>query len=276
MLIPHEFVADGHYYKPKGLLEWCFATSDVIELNGMSDFNQVPPKNLAHAALRGNFTHAMIEGAKMGQNRSVRVSDREDGCLASKEASERLEAWYRFRKQHPMRPIAMERAMVYRHAGTEALIGVTPDLYGFVSCECEALYCPLRGLDNALSVIDIKTCHKQYGEKMKQLRLKWWAQTQSQSEALEADEELWGEIHRPTCIEKIVLHLHPDCGKIRGSEPTGFEVHRFGDGQFLWDSMIRVAKEKLAHGYKITRPKIEDGDLVIGNKAYEAPEDVIF
>lgn len=273
MLIPHEFVADGHFYKPLGLLEWCFATSDVIELNGMSDFNQVPPKNLAHAALRGTLLHSMIEDLETGSKTPYVEMD---GSQAWKEASERVEAYFRFKDKHSVRPIAMERTMVYRHAGTEVLIGVTPDLYGFVSCECEALYCPLRGLDNALSVIDIKTCHKQYGEKMKQLRLKWWAQTQSQSEALEADDELWGEIHRPTCIEKIVLHLHPDCGKIRGSEPTGFEIHRFGDGQFLWDSMIRVAKEKLAHGYKVNRPKIEDGDLVIGNKAYEASEDVIF
>lgn len=275
MLIPHEFEASTHIYKPKGLLEWCFSTTDVIAMNGLSDFNQVPPKNLAHAALRGTMLHSLVEASEMAYTRSLAEFDSQ----AAKEAVERYEGYLAFKKCHPIKVLGMERTMVYRHQGTEQLIGVTPDMYGFVTCECEALYCPLKGLQDALAVIDLKTCHKQYGEKAKQLRLKWWAQTQSQVEALEADDQLWSQIRRPTGIERIVLHLHPDCGKIRGAAPTGFEVHRFKeDGQFLWDSMIRIAQAKLAHGYKVPRrePDTQEVELKIGNKAYEAPLDTPF
>jgi hypothetical protein len=273
MLIKHKFEPDGHFYHVFG--EFVLATSDVIELNGMSDFNQVPSKNLAHAALRGTMLHSMVEEAETGLKSPYTEFD---GAEAHTEAKERLEAYFRFKEHHSVRLAGpMERTMVYRHMGTESLVGVTPDLYGYVSCSCKALYCPLRGLESALSVIDMKTCHRQYGEKLKQLRLKWWAQTQSQVEALEADDELWGQIKHPTCIERIVLHLHPECGKIRGGAATGFEIHRFTeDGQFLWDSMLRVAKEKLAHGYKINRPKTNEVPLEIGNRNYEPPTDCIF
>lgn len=276
MLIPHEFVADGHFYKPKGLLEWCFATSDVLELNGLSDFNQVPPKALDHAALRGTITHRLIECAEMALEASVEDLDTQAG----KEATDRLEGYFRFKEGHSIRLAGpMERTMVYRHQGTEQLIGVTPDMPVFISCDCKALYCPLRGLQDALAVVDLKTQHKQYGAKLEQLKLKWWAQTQSQVEALEADDLFWKQIRRPTAIEKIVLHLHPECGKIRGAAPLGFEVHRFKeDGQFLWDGMIRVAQAKLAHGYKLNRflPKTQEVPLEIGNANYQAPEDCAF
>lgn len=258
MLYPHEFVTDGHYYKVKGFLEFCYATTDIIEMNGMSDFLGVPPSALRHASERGTLVHKLVEGD--------RKSLKSYGPEIVKEAHERMEAYERFRKCHTLEILQAEKTMVYRHLGTEAFIGVTPDMYARISCTCEAIHCPLRGLKDALCAVEIKTLHRQYGEKLKQLRLKWWMQLESQVEALEADDAFWKKFARPDVIEKVVIHLHPDCGKIRGASPSGFEVHRFpADGQYLWDSMVRIAKEKLANGYKLNRfyPATQEVPLAI-------------
>jgi hypothetical protein len=263
MLINHSFDEKDHVYHVPG--EYVLATSDVIELNGMSEFGQVPPANLEHAGHRGTATHLAIMAHETGcdWDDTVRGYEVLHGVEVMEDVSNRMAAYFRFRKQHSVELAKpMEQSMVYRHVGTDALIGATPDMVAFIN--------------GVLTIVDIKTCFKQYGQKQKQLKLKWFAQLSSYLEALEAEEDFWNTHGK---IEKAVLHLHPECGKERGFKPLGYEYHDFPqDGSFLWDSMIRVAQAKLSHGYRLDRniPKTHKVPLVYGNKSYETPTDCEF
>lgn len=260
MLIDHTFIEESHLYRVPG--EFVLATSDVIELNGMSDFSQVPTSHLVHAGHRGSATHLAILACETGGDIEGVVSgyEKEHGVKVFDEVMERMQGYYHFKTMHKIKLAGeMEKSRVYRHVGTEALIGATPDMPCFI--------------DGVLTVLDPKTCHKQYGEKLKQLKLKWMAQTHSYTEALEADDDFWRKIKRPDCIQKAVLHLHPECGKKNGFRATGWEFHQFAmDAQYLWDSMIRVARCKLASGYKLQSMAPKADVLVMKARSNEVVE----
>lgn len=265
MLIPHQFDPETHIYKVPG--EYVLATSDVIELNGMSEFGQVPPANLDFASHRGSAVHVAIHALETGCDweDAVRGYEAENGCEVFETVCRRMAGYFRFRKSHSIRLAGqMERTMVYRHLGTDALIGATPDFPCYI--------------DDVFTILDPKTVHKQYGEKAKQLKLKWWAQLQSYLEAYEQDDEFWKTTVRPDQIQKAILHLHPECGKERGCKPLEYEFHVFpGDAQFLWDSMIRIAEHKLRFGYKLTRNvTAQEVPVKFANAGYQKPEDCEF
>jgi hypothetical protein len=225
-LIAHEFDEATHVYKVAG--EYVLATSDVIELNGLSDVSQVPVEALLNAQKRGTALHLAVQAYELGREVSV------DGSAAFREDVMKRFAFYlKWREgKKVVLAGAMEMSRVYRHLGTEILIGGTPDMVAYV--------------DGELFIIDLKTAIKQYGTKALMDSLKWKLQTQSYKEALEAEGQQ---------VQRAVLHLHPQCGKtgVKGGQ-LGYEWHHFqGDDSFIWDSCIRVAMMKIAHGYKLSR-----------------------
>jgi hypothetical protein len=241
MLYDHTFVEGDHIYRVEG--EYTLATSDVIELNGLSDFGSVPSGNLAFAGHRGSAVHLAIPAFESEESvrEAVALYEQLHQVKVWDEVEERMEGYQNFRKEHDVRLVGKpEKSRVYRHEGTEQLIGTTIDFTAYV--------------DGVLTVVDTKTCHPQYGEKMKQLKLKWLLQVQSYVEALEADDDFWRALClEPSTAAKAVLHLHPEAGKVRGKEPAGFKYYDFPeDAQYGWDSAIRMARMKLASGYKLS------------------------
>lgn len=251
MLINHQFDAVNHRYLVEG--EFVLSTSAVIQLNGLSDMASVPKNNLAHAGSRGTMVHEAIYLSELNpKNWAMPISRRidllpEDEApfgrqVLKEEVAERMGYYFKWRNSHSFKLIGkMEQSRVYRHIGTEQLIGATPDMPCLI--------------DGEVYIIDTKTCHKAYGEKQKQLFLKWGLQLESYKECLESEEAFVSAMHKAgkSTINRAILHLHPECGKngTKG-EQSGYEFHTFtGDDSFIWDSAIRMAKVKLASGYKI-------------------------
>lgn len=250
MLIPHQFDQTNHRYLVEG--EYVLSTSAVIQLNGLSDVSSVPKNNLAHAGSRGTLVHEAIYVHELGGNWEKALNTSVDALadedkpfgrqLLMDEARERMGFYFSWRKEHDVKLVGkMEQSRVYRHVGTEQCIGATPDFPCLI--------------DGEVYIIDTKTCHKAYGEKQKQLFLKWGLQLESYKECLESEEAFVSAMHKAgkTQINRAILHLHPECGKngTKG-EQSGYEFHAFtGDDSFIWDSAIRMAKVKLASGYKI-------------------------
>lgn len=234
-LVPHTFDHENHIYIVPN--EFVISTSDIIELNGLSDFSMIPVEMVRHASHRGSSLHAAVMAYETGCD----VRECLDGYDALNDVEVAVEAWERFtyylrwRSDHEVKVIGkMEQPRVYRHVGTEQLVGATPDL------PCE--------VDGEFAILDLKSSHKNYGQKAAQDHLKWRIQLQSYAEAAEAETE------RPS-VKRLLLHLHPTCGKtgVKG-EQTGFECHEFKmDDSFLLDAAIRMAMAKLTNGYKLTR-----------------------
>jgi hypothetical protein len=230
-LIPHTFDEEKHLYLVEG--EFVLSTSAVIELNGMSDMSQVPRDALEFASHRGSALHAAVLAYEM----DCSPEDAVEGYCALHECGvfdtvmERFRFYLRWRDQHELKLAGkMEQTRVYRHVGTDVCIGTTIDFPCF--------------LDGVRTNLDLKSGFKQYGMKAKQDALKWAAQLQSYAEATDAEEGL-----DPA---GAILHLHPNCGKTgTKGEALGYEFHPMPECGHLWDSMIRVAMEKLSHGYKL-------------------------
>lgn len=250
MLIPHTFNAETHSYRVDN--EFVLSTSAVIQLNGLSDMASVPKNNLAHAGSRGSLVHEAIYHSELGYGwhgmmvEAAFAMAEEDAPfgpqLLISEVEERMKFYQKWRSEHSFKLIGkMEQSRVYRHVGTEQLIGATPDMPALI--------------DGEVFVIDTKTCFKQFGQKQQQLMLKWEAQLQSYKEALEAEDGFVAAMHKAgkDTIRRAILHLHPSCGKngIKDQQ-SGYEFHTFEqDSEPIWDSMIRVATAKITHGYKI-------------------------
>lgn len=242
MLVPHTFDHENHLYQVPN--EYVWATGDVIAMNGLSDFGQVPIENLRYATDRGKGVHIAIQAYEQDEDvqDAVREFEVENDTAVMDGVMERMKGYFRFRDLHDVKLCgAMEQTRVYKHEGTEILIGGTID----IPCI----------LDGAFTILDPKTVFKNYGQAAKQTHLKWRMQLQSYSEALEADTAFWDKHGAaPDAICKAILHLHPNCGKERGSAPAAFELHPFNfDDSHLWDSMIRVAQSKLSNGFKLDK-----------------------
>lgn len=238
MLVEHEFDHENHIYKVKN--EFCLATGDVIEMNGLSDLSMIPLEMVKHAGHRGSALHEAVMAYETGCDVGDTLSgyDQVNDTEVAEEAFERFRFYLRWRADHEVKIVGkMEEPRVYRHEGTGQLIGGTPDF------PCE--------IDGEYFILDLKSSHKNYGQKGLQDHLKWKIQLQSYKEAIEAEFEEMD----PARINKAILHLHPTCGKngVKG-EQSGFEFHHFQtDDAFILDGMIRVAVAKLAHGHKLIR-----------------------
>lgn len=247
-LVEHSFDADGHIYHVPG--KFVLSTSDVIELNGLSDVSMIPLDALKHAGNRGTALHLAVQAFETGSTPELAVQayEREKNCRVFDEVMERLWFYRSWRSGKQIKLAAeMEVPRVYEHEGTGYYIGATLDMPAWI--------------DGELTILDLKTCFKQYGEKAKQDRLKWRLQLQSYKEALMADGRFWMKT-KPCEIKRAVLHLHPECGKTgtKGTQ-TGFEFHPFDefddDDPFGWDASLRVAMLKIKNGYKLARRNVE-------------------
>ncbi len=243
MLIPHTFDEENHLYLVSG--EFVLSTSAVIEMNGLSDLSQIPIQQVARAGHRGSSLHAAILAYETDCDVQdcVEGYDLKHNVYLANEVMERFKFYLRWRGEHDVQLVGkMEDRRVYRHEGTEQLIGATPDFPCLI--------------DGEFYILDGKTSHKNYGEKAKQDKLKWRLQLQSYKESHEAEDV-------PKEIKKAILHLHPTCGKtgVKG-EARGFEFHEFpADDSHLWDAAIRMASAKLANGYKMTLKNTSGVDL---------------
>lgn len=247
-IVEHRFDSDGHVYHVPG--EYVLSTSDVIELNGLSDVSMIPVAQLEKAKHRGSALHLAVLFFETGRRPESAIEEymqtsgypRSNHDAFLNEVMQRLWFYRSWRAGKRVKLAGeMEKPRVYRHEGTGRLIGMTADL-------------PIW-INDVLYIADLKTGHKQSGQKAMQDRLKWKYQLQSYKEGFEADDTFWRGKKRGA-IGKLILHLHPECGK-NGTKGTqsGFEEHDFSedDDSFSWDAAIRVAWDKHTHGYKLAK-----------------------
>jgi len=217
-VINFTFDKEGHRYIVPGEFAW--STSDVISINGLCDMGSVPQKVLDNASWRGDQLHRSVELFEIG---TLDVSSIDESILPY------FRAYMKFREEYEFQPIPpYETPTVYRHQGTEILIGATIDLRGFV-----------KGVP---CIVDLKSCFNYTGAARKQLHLRWRLQLQSYLEATEADEQFMEALESP--MGKIIVHCHKD---------ASYTAHDFSlcDDSHLWDSAIRMAQARLSNGFKV-------------------------
>lgn len=222
--IPFTFDEATHSYRVEG--HYTLATSDIISLNGLSDYVQVPDSVLDNAKWRGTQLHRAIHFFEEGDL---------DIAAVPEEVMPYLRAYMKFRTQMDFEPLSMEHALVYEHAGTGNMVGCTIDLRGFV-----------RG---KLYIVDPKCTYPNSGSAKKQTHLRWRMQLQSYTEGTWQDEKFWeraGEAGNAP-IGRAILHLKKDGEFI---ETRDFLDFTECDDELNWDAAVRMAFLKLASGYK--------------------------
>lgn len=228
-MIPHTLDKKTHTYKVEGHFVW--SVSDIISINGLSDYRSVPEAVLKKASERGDTLHqAVWDYEEKGESPDL-----------DEHTSRYFRGYVRLRDEYDLQIVGPhERSIVYQHEGTDILIGGTPDLI-----------CLLRG---ELYVADLKSCFRQSGKAKAQKLLAWRLQTQGYWEALQTDQALWGQFKGQQML-RGVIHVHPDCGiETRGAERLGYEFHDFPmDDSLLWDGAIRMAQAKLSNGFEMER-----------------------
>jgi hypothetical protein len=221
VILEHTFCEETHTYRVPG--QFVLATSDIISLNGLSDYSGIPKAVLDHASWRGTQLHLAIQYFE------------EDGDVPDMpdEVVPYFRGYMKFRTEHNFEPIGgLETQLVYEHDGTSQLIGCTIDL---------------RGLVNGVPyILDAKTTAKQYGKAKAQKLLAWRCQTQSYVCATEFD-EAWHELQG--------TGEAPSRGIVQVNKEGGFDFHDFGttDDSLLWDGCVRLAMAKLANGFQLER-----------------------
>jgi hypothetical protein len=217
MILAHEFDEARHLYTSPG--RYVLSTSDIIDLVGLSNLEQVPIAVLRNAAYRGKCLHTAVEQYEQGQ-------DWQDDFPA--DFMDYLDGWFAFRELHNIQIVgAQEVPYVYLHEGTEQAVGATIDL--------RFLY----GGD--LYIADLKSIHPLSGKALTTKKLCWRLQTESYKTATEMDEEFVKPL-KFKAMHRAVVHIHP---KLKG----GFAFHQFkGDDSLLWDGAVRMAMEKVSCG----------------------------
>lgn len=216
-MIPFTFDEATHVYKVEG--QYCLSTSDIIHLAGLSEYGSVPSKVLENARNRGTSLHKAIHYFEEGDL---------DFDSLPENVQPYLRAYMKFRVEREFEPIPpQEHAIVYEHENTGQLIGCTLDLRGTVG--------------GKLYIVDPKTTYPNSGAAKKQTHLKWRMQLQSYWEATMVDEPFW-EAASDGPIARAILHLKKD---------ATYDFLDFSmDDALNWDACIRMARLRLANGWK--------------------------
>jgi len=231
LILPHTFDEKNHVYQVPG--HFVLSTSDIISLNGLSDYGAIPKATLDHASWRGTQLHKAIQFFE------------EDA--EAPEMPEEVEPYFRgylkFKIDYDFEPIgALEKQIVYVHSGTEQPVGCTIDLRGLVK--------------GHPYILDAKTTapwpvDSQCKDKKRKC-LAWRLQVASYSEATDVDMEwlLRASNAVPDCTGKVGK------GIVQVTKDGNYEFHDFSravDDDLLWDGAVRLAMAKLANGYQLER-----------------------
>jgi len=227
VILDHTFEEETHLYKVPG--QFVLSTSDVISLNGLSDYGSIPKHILDHASWRGTQLHKAIQFF-------------EEDCEVPDMPEEVIPyfcGYMKFRTEYDFEPIgALEKQIVYVHEGTEQPIGCTIDLRGLV-----------RGQPY---ILDAKTAAGWPKDSVcvakRRKLLAWRLQLASYMEATHFDSPWFAALPEfsNATIGKAIVHVNKD---------AGYEFHEMStfDDSFLWDGAVRMAVAKLAAGFQVER-----------------------
>lgn len=218
MILTHEFEEARHLYTSPG--RYVLATSDIIDLVGLSNYEQIRVEILRHASYRGKCLHTAVEKYEQGQ-------DWQEDFPA--EFMPYLDGWFAFRDSHDIQMVGPhEKQYVYLHEGTEQAVGATIDF--------RFLY------EGDLWIGDLKSIHPLSGKALAQKKLAWRLQGESYRTATEMDEQFIKSAGNFGRIRRAVVHIHHKLKR-------GFAFHAFdGDDSLLWDGAVRMAMEKVSVG----------------------------
>lgn len=214
-MIDFTFIKETHEYKLASG-ERCLSTSDIISLNGLSDFSGVPLANLEKARWKGDALHRAVH---FYHEDDLDVRDIPTEVLPY------FKAYIIFLGERQYQPEPrFEEAMVYRHS-SGLYVGCTIDSRGI--------------LDSRHTILDLKTSYPRSGKAQKQLELRWRMQLASYA---------WPECMNDTPPSGAILHLTKEATyKLYDYSPTLWADIA------TWDAMVEVAKVKLENGFKIER-----------------------
>lgn len=222
MILEHTFDEELHLYKVPG--QFVLSTSDIISLNGLSDYNGIPSQVLAHASWRGTQLHKAIQFFE---------EDAEAPSMPE-EVEPYFRGYLKFKIDYDFEPIGvLEKQLVYVHEGTEQPVGCTIDLRGLVK--------------GHPYILDAKTTAKMYGKAMKQKCLAWRLQVASYSEATQFDQDWFQNLPAfDGAMGKGIVQVNKE---------GGYEFHDFSavDDSLAWDGAVRLAMLKLANGFQLER-----------------------
>lgn len=240
MILPHAFNEDMHLYQTPG--RYVLSTSDIIDLNGLSDYSRIPIATLRAACFRGKSLHKAVEEYELGRDWQFRLPV---------EFHEDMDGWFNFRDRYDFNVVGVpETRYVYLQGAHEIAVGGTIDLR-FVYKDC-------------LWICDLKTIHPLYGKALRFKKLAWRLQLESYKTATEMDEQFLCSVGRFSCIRKCIVHIHPKL------KPHGFVFHEFEeDDSSLWDSCAVLAMEKVAVGILPSRRDVSVQAALEASMAHE-------
>jgi hypothetical protein len=247
MLLTHSFSEEWHEYLVDGY--YVLATSSVLSLNGLTNYDGIPTQVLDHAAWRGTETHRAIEYMEDAVRQGEPLESAAKSVWAQlvgelEEIRPFLRGYLKFRKEYEFEPVGdLEKTLVYLH--DETAIGCTIDFRGRIHG---------KGFSGRTMIGDAKTCAKQYGMAKKQKVLAWRLQTQSYWEASMHDQEwlqsCYGENNANESVGRFIVNMN---------KQGGYEFFDFSqmDDSLSWDSCVHLAALKLANGHKQPEKRVK-------------------
>ncbi len=223
--IPHKFDEENHLYLVDN--HYVLATSDVISMCGMVDYDAVPLATLEKARWKGEQVHKAIHAF---EEEDLDFDSIDPLVQPFFDSYIEFKALTGFRCIHPC-----ERSLVYEHEGTGQFIGCHLDLVGWV--------------DKKLYILDPKSTYPNSGAAKKTTYLRWRMQLQSYHEALATDESFWTSLTADQTPEvgRAIVHLQRDGSFLMDKHFIDFSDV---DDSLNWDACVRVAWMRLTNGGK--------------------------
>jgi hypothetical protein len=212
LMIDFTFDEERHLYIVPG--REVLATGDVLALNGLCDYSQIPSAILEGARWRGT----QVDNAIRFYEEDDLEFDRDGNPSIPDDILPYFRAYLKFKLDTGFQVTPpCQLAIVYESVG-EQLIGCHLDLVGTIN--------------GRLHIVDIKATHPNSGKAKKQTHFRWGMQLTSYYKAY-GDEE----------ANRIVVHTRKD---------GDYELVEYDDlfDVDTWESLVRVATAKLANGYK--------------------------